>query len=256
MKNSNNRNIFVAVVIGLILVLCICLLFKKTYITEVTVAYTSEYAASKAAEMGYSDSDFIKFSSLTGVETNDVDSMEQSVSEAITSNTGYFVLDSIRKITEDSIQLVLSAKQAAFSVKTGSNYIVIDSKLTILEVAAAPKKDLINVDGITIKQDILGTTASDTDGKIKHALGILDVINQNGYNGIFTGFKMCDQKEVMLYTSSDVPVVINLRYSVDSSLAIAKSMLARGLSNGRIEVVNDYGYFIPDTEDGFVNKGM
>lgn len=111
----------------------------------------------------------------------------------------------------------------------------------------------MTVDGVKVRTTTNGAVLDDPE--IAKALRVIKTVQSLGYKR-FTGLMMRGNNEVMLYTTADVPVIINLNDDVKSSLEIATAMLNASLSDGRIEVAGDYGYFVPNTEETYVNKGM
>ena len=251
MKKQKKPSGRLILVVGVIAVILLVRWLIPEKVNSISVDYKGG-AAARAEAMGLDDSSFARMSGLTGTKVKDITAAKSRTADKISSQTGYFLLDGIRVGSKGSVTLELSAREPVAALKTSGTYVIVDENAAVLQQSAAPE-GLMTVDGVKVRTTTNGAVLDDPE--IAKALRVIRTVQSLGYKR-FTGLMMRGNNEVMLYTTADVPVIINLNDDIKSSLEIATAMLNASLSDGRIEVAGDYGYFVPNTEETYVNKGM
>ena len=234
--------------IVLVAALLLLYVFPSSRVEKVYVSYVGS-ARDKAAGRGLTDMDFVRASGITGMKTGDKSEWEQQARRNIAS-MGYFKLDDVR-LSGSNAYLVISVRTPLITVSTAGKYVTLDEDKYVLSISdRLTGTEPIKVFGAELRYPAQGEVTTGVNSRLDDALGIAIVIRDNGLTGVFTEISMLDNQEVRLSTYKGVPVKINLRFDVATSLDIAKSMLDKGVNDGSIEVAGENGYYKP-APDGF-----
>ncbi|MBR6499841.1 MAG: hypothetical protein IKT23_09170, partial [Clostridia bacterium] len=172
------------------------------------------------------------------------------------ASMGYFKLDGIR-VNGTSANLVISVRTPLVTVSTAGKYVTLDEDKYVLRISdVLTGAEPIKVYGAELRYPAQGEITTGVTSKLDDAIEIAKIIRDNGLTGVFTDISMLDNQEVRLSTYKGVPVKINLRFDVATSLDIAKSMLDKGVNDGSIEVAGENGYHKPAPDDFQSTKGM
>ena len=256
-KGDNSSIIAIMVLAALALAVVAFLIFRgPARVKRVGVEYASG-AQAEAYARSLTDYDFIRLSGITNQKMSDRHIWEEKARESVNA-TGYFVLKEIRVSGKQSVTLVIAAREPQMTLSTSGKYVTIDKDNYVLKVSdRVSANDPILVNGVALRYPTAGLITVAEDGqKLEDAREVASVIYANGYQGIFTSISVKESREVRLTTSKGVPVIINLRFDVLTSLDIAKGMLDSGVSDGLIEVAGTNGFYRPDAEETYSSKGM
>lgn len=257
MKKKANVNPLVALVLVIVLVVACIVALKELInpkIKYIDVSLTSA-ARSRMQISGMDETEFIRHSNLLGKNYLKHKGFYEDAKNRI-DGMGFYILTDLKMTGRRSVTLFIDARQPMAIVSSGGKYITVDRDAHVLEIAMERTKGLILINGVVLKNPKTGQTASETTSYLSDALEIASIITENRYDGVFTEITMRENKEVFLKSNVSVPVIINLRYDVLSSLDIAKSMLDKGITEGQIVIAGDYGYSIPDDQSGTYIRGM
>lgn len=242
-KNGRTVTLIITVCIVFLLVLLVIYLLPETRVSQVQVSYLGA-AREKAASMGLADADFVRRSEVTGQKVGAKAEWEVQAKRRIAS-MGYFRLDEVR-LDGSSANLIISARTPLATISTAGRYVTLDEDKYVLSITdKLTGKEPIRVYGAELRYPTLGEVTMGVNQRLDEALEIAKVIRDNGLTGVFTEISMLENREVRLGTYSGVPVKINLRFDVATSLDIAKSMLDKGVDEGSIEVAGENGYYKP-----------
>lgn len=226
-------------------------------IKEIDVSYVGN-AQSRASALGFTDSDFIRASGLTGHKTNEIEELRQSVEDGM-ARTGYFVLNDIKKTSRTGVTICVEARMPYIVVSSNGRFYTLDRDCYVLRSGDKPTDGgQVIVNGVTLVNPVVGaqTVCEGTDKRLESALQVAEVIIENGYLSRFPEITVQEDRFVYINSSSGVPVLINLRFDIQHSLEIAATILKEGVSGGSIKVAGENGYFIPDTDTSSGTKGM
>ncbi len=240
----------------LVMVVVIAMRSAPAKVKQVYVEYVDS-ARQEAYDRGFDDAQFIRRSGIMDREIKEIEKWRSGAAEGI-AGSGFFRLDDVRVSGKQKVTLVISARSPLITVSTGGKYVVLDKECYVLKISdKRSSQDPILVNGVLLLYLETGRQANAEDAqRLAQALEIAEAIYQNGYKGVFTDITMQDQKFVMLNTAAGVPVTINLRYPVLTSLDIAKAILDTGVSGGKIVVADKYGDYIQDDNTTTYSRGM
>lgn len=240
----------VSALIVIAVVVLVALIVINTAINPVVknigVSFTNDEAYFRAQSENRIDDDFVRASGLTGLRYKKISENTDAAKMHI-AGMGFYRLENIRVIDRRNIVLEISARTAHAVISDAGKYCIVDKEGYLLSVGSAKPDNLIVIGGISLNNRKAGQKAVDDKGLVSSALEIVSIIKANRYDSVYTTVTMRENKEVFLQTASSVPVIINLRYDVKQSLDIAKGIFDSGVTDGHIEIVGDYGYYIPDT---------
>ena len=256
-KTDNTSRIAIAVLATVAFIVLAFLIFRgPARVKRVSVEYLGN-AQAEAYAKNYTEFDFIRLSGVTNQKMSERSLWEEKAKDVINA-TGYFILSEIRVSGKQSVTLLIAARTPQMTVSTSGKYVTIDSDNYVLKVSdRIADGDPILVNGVALRYPAAGQiTVPEDNQKLEDAREVAGVISANGYQGIFTSISVKESREVRLTTSKGVPVIINMRFDVLTSLDIAKGMLESGVSDGCIEVAGSNGFYRPDAEEYIGSKGM
>lgn len=257
MKRKAKVNPITAIILVTVLVAAVILIYKgfiNPKIKNIDVSL-SPAAQSRMQKDGMTKTEFIRLSGLINKNYLTNKSFYESAKSRI-DGAGYYILEDVRMVGHKSLTLVIDAREPLAVVATGGKYVAVDEEKHVLNVSMEKTEGLILINGVSLRNPKNGQVANEATDYLDDALAVASIIRRNNYGGVFTEISMRENKEVFLKTAVSVPVIINLRYDVLSSLDIAKSMLDKGITEGQIVVAGDYGYSIPDNQSETYIRGM
>ncbi|MBR5986722.1 MAG: hypothetical protein IK019_09970 [Clostridia bacterium] len=253
-KDGRTATLVIVACIVLIAALLIIYALPDSRVKNVQVSYLGS-AREKAVNLGLTDADFVRRSGVTGQKIGNRSEWEKQAQRNIAS-MGYFKLDGIR-VSGTSANLVISVRTPLVTVSTAGKYVTLDEDKYVLSISdVLTGAEPIKVYGAELRYPAQGEITTGVTSKLDDAIEIAKIIRDNGLTGVFTDISMLDNQEVRLSTYKGVPVKINLRFDVATSLDIAKSMLDKGVNDGSIEVAGENGYHKPAPDDFQSTKGM
>lgn len=251
-----------AIVLGLLIaalaVVLIVHLTANATVKQVTVKYTQE-AAKAASEKRITDDEFIRQAGIVSRKMSDIDLWREEAADNIARMPG-FLLDSIKKTSNSSVQLVIGARIPVAVLSTGSGYITIDKDKYIIDKKASYSDgESILVDGISLRNPTVGQPAVDvsTDDRLENALYVINILRDNRLTPYFTNIHMLAENEVRLVSAYDISVIINMWFRetfAEDLTATVQVLNEKGAKrqtgwiyavNGNITWHEDADYFSP-----------
>ncbi|MBR7041512.1 MAG: hypothetical protein IKI24_06705 [Clostridia bacterium] len=253
-RDGRTATIVIVACIVLIAALLLIYALPASRVKTVHVSYVGA-ARDKAAGMGLTDTDFVRASGVTGQKSGSKSEWEDQAKHGVAS-LGYFKLDEVR-LSGSSANLIISARTPLATISTAGKYVTLDEDKYVLTISdRLTGTEPIKVFGAELRYPAQGEVTTGVNSRLDDALIIAKVIRDNGLTGVFTEISMLDNQEVRLATYKNVPVKINLRFDVATSLDIAKSMLDKGVNDGSIEVAGENGFHKPAPDFFQSSNGM
>ena len=217
------------IVIALIVTLAIHF-FGSAKVKQVSVKLTEAARAQAASEMR-TDADFIRQAAVMNREMGDIDTWTDEAKDRIAEMPGYVLL-AVNKTGSTAVELEITVRTPYAVLSTGGGYVAIDKDKFIVDKRQTNEhSDLMVVDGITLRNPIVGQPAADTstDDRLENAMYVLNIIHQNDLKPYFTTIHMMEDNEVRLVSIYSTQVRMSLWF---------KDSFANDLK-GTIQVLNE-----------------